>query len=341
MRIVGLGAGDAASVPVAALESLGQVPAIVVGDVSDEVRTLLGGTRCSALRDAGELDSRAVVAAPDPEAYALSMRFPDAETVPDRAALRERAIGAEVARLVRVGSRLRRECPWDREQTIASIVPYTIEEAFEVADAVDSGDPAKQHDEVGDLLFQSVFLAQLLEEERHGDLGTIARDQADKLISRHPHVYGDVHADDADRVLDLWEASKRVERADQGIFHDLPPGLPALAFATKAQKRAAAVGFSWDDIGSAVVALVEEVTELGQAPSADELGDVLFAAAAVARQLKIDPEVALRATAQRFRRRVERAAVAAAAAGERFEELDPASQLAWYEAVGRESDTPV
>ena len=225
--------------------------------------------------------------------------------------------------------------PLDREQTIPSIVPYTIEEAFEVADAVASGDPVKQLDEVGDLLFQSVFLAQLLEEDALGDLGTIATGQADKLISRHPHVYGDVHADDAEHVLDMWEASKRAERADQGIFHDVPPGLPALAFATKAQKRAAAVGFAYADIAGALAALAEEVAELTADPTPDELGDVLFAAVAVARQLGADPEVALRATAQRFRRRVERAAAAAAGAGERFEDLDPAAQLRWYETVGR------
>jgi MazG family protein len=338
MVIVGLGAGDVASVPGASLEALAGRTEIVVGEISDGVRELLGGTRCRPLGTAQWPGSDVVIAATDPEAYALAERFPDADTVPDRATLRERAIGAQVARLVRVGGRLRRECPWDREQTIPSIVPYTIEEAFEVADAVESGDPAKQHDEVGDLLFQSVFLAQLLEEQDHGDLGTIARDQADKLISRHPHVYGDVRAEDSDRVLDLWEASKRIERADQGIFHDLPPGLPALAFATKAQKRAAAVGFTLADLDSAIAALVEEVGELARAPSADELGDVLFAAVAIARQLKVDPEVALRGTAQRFRRRVERAVAAAAAAGERFDELAPEDQLGWYEAVGRDPE---
>jgi MazG family protein len=335
MWIVGLGPGDRASVPADALALLASAPRVVLGPVAPEVAELLGHMALAPLAGLDELSADAVVAAVDPEAYAIAQRFPDAQTSPARQRLRERAIGAQVARLVGVGGHLRRECPWDREQTIPSIVPYTIEEAFEVADAVASGDPAKQLDEVGDLLFQSVFLAQLLEEDAYGDLGTIASAQADKLISRHPHVYGDVQAGDADHVLDMWEASKRAERADQGIFHDLPPGLPSLAFATKAQKRAAAVGFTYADMASAIAALVEEVGELEQDPSPDELGDVLFAAVAVARQLGTDPEVALRTTAQRFRRHVERAAAAAREAGERFEELDPATQLRWYEAVRR------
>ncbi len=333
--IVGLGPGDRESVPADALALLASAPRVALAPVPADVAELLGHLNCEPLTEDAALAADAVIAAVDTEAYAIAKRLPEAATSPSRERLRERAIGAQVARLVRVGGRLRRECPWDRAQTIPSIVPYTIEEAFEVADAVASGDPAKQLDEVGDLLFQSVFLAQLLEEDARGDLGTIATGQADKLISRHPHVYGDVRAKDADHVLDLWEASKRAERAEQGIFHDLPPGLPSLAFATKAQKRAAAVGFTYADMDGAAAALVEEVRELVQDPSPDELGDVLFAAVAVARQLATDPEVALRGTAQRFRRRVERAAAAAREAGERFEDLDPASQLRWYEAVGR------
>jgi MazG family protein len=334
MRIIGVGPGDRASVPAYALEVIATAPRLIVGDLADEVTELFAPVPCTPLGDPAALAADAVIAATDPEAWALAARYPDAQTMPDRAVLRERAIGAQVARLVRVGARLRRDCPWDREQTVASIVPYTIEEAFEVADAVDSGDPAKQLDEVGDLLFQSVFLSQLFEEERRGDLGTVAAAQADKLISRHPHVYGEVAAADAAHVLDMWEASKRAERSDQGIFHDLPPGLPALAFATKAQKRAAAVGFVWADVAAAIAALREEVGELEDAPSPHELGDVLFAAVAVARQLGTDPEVALRATAQRFRRRVERAAAAAEEAGERFETLAPGDQLRWYEIAG-------
>ena len=184
-----------------------------------------------------------------------------------------------------------------------------------------------------------MFLAQLLEEPGPFDLARIARGQADKLISRHPHVYGDAVAADAGRVVDLWERRKRDERAEQGIFHDLPAGLPALAYATKAQRRAASIGFDFADPEAALAQLESEVAELRERPGARELGDVLFACVALARRLAADPELALRATAQRFRARVERAQALAAAAGECFEELPPEAQLAWYRRA--KEDEPV
>jgi MazG family protein len=239
-----------------------------------------------------------------------------------------------VAALAEVGLRLRRDCPWDRVQTAETIVPHTIEEAFEVADAVATGRGLA--DELGDLLFQSVFLAQLLEEEEGGaDLAAVARGQAAKLISRHPHVYGDAVAETAAGVVDVWERRKREERAGQGIFHDLPPGLPALAYATKAQKRAAAVGFDFPGVPAALDKLEEEAAELRADPGARELGDVLFAAVGAARALGADPELALRASAQRFRERVEGAARLAAAAGDDFESLPPERQIHWYEEARR------
>jgi MazG family protein len=225
--------------------------------------------------------------------------------------------------------RLRRDCPWDRVQTAETIVPHTVEEAFEVADAVVTGRGLA--DELGDLLFQAVFLAQLLEEQGASDLGAVARGQAAKLISRHPHVYGDAVAETAAGVVDVWERRKRQERADQGIFHDLPPGLPALAYATKAQKRAAAVGFDLPGVPAALDKLEEELGELRADPGGRELGDVLFAAVGAARALGADPELALRASAQRFRERVEGAARLAAAAGDDFEALPPERQVHWYE----------
>ncbi|MCU0308267.1 MAG: nucleoside triphosphate pyrophosphohydrolase [Thermoleophilia bacterium] len=332
IRIVALGPGDPESVPAAALAALaaaGAVPVYAVPGLRRDTRRLLG-VRPRPLGALDAVPARAVIAAPDAEAHRIALALPDALTLPDRAALRGRAIGAEVAFLAGVGRRLRRDCPWDREQTAATIVPHTIEEAFEVAEAVAAGDPARQADEIGDLLFQSVFLAQLLEEQGHGDLGRVARAQGDKLVSRHPHVYGDAVAESAGRVLEEWERRKREDRADQGIFHDLPPGLPALAYASKAQKRAASVGFAFAGPGPALDKLTEEVGELAARPGADELGDVLFACVALARELDADPELALRAAAQRFRARVERAAALAAAAGARFEDLAPADQLAWY-----------
>jgi MazG family protein len=276
-----------------------------------------------------------VIVAPDAEAHRIALRLPDAATIPDRPALRVRAIGAEVAALADVGLRLRRECPWDRVQTAETIVPHTIEEAFEVADAVARGGEGLA-DELGDLLFQAVFLSQLLEErDAASGLAAVARGQADKLVSRHPHVYGDAVAESAAGVVDLWERRKRQERADQGIFHELPVGLPALAYATKAQKRAAAAGFDFPDVGSALAKLDEEAAELRAEPGARELGDVLFAAVGAARAVGADPELALRASAQRFRERVERAAALAAAAGDDVERLPPERQVHWYEEARR------
>lgn len=328
--IVGLGPGDPDAVPASALHALARAARVFTPPLDDALRAALG-IAPEALGAVADLPPDCVVAAPDAHAHRLARALPGATTLPSREHLRNRAIGAEVAHLAAVGLRLRRECPWDREQTAETIVPHTVEEAFEVADAVAGGDPLKQADELGDLLFQSVFLARLLEERGDPDLADVARGQADKLVSRHPHVYGEAVAADAARVVDLWEASKRAERADQGVFHDLPAGLPALALATKTQKRAAAVGFDFASVDAALGALREEVAELHDAPGAAELGDVLFAAVAVGRSLGEDPELALRASARRFRARVEAAAGLASAAGARFEDLTPAEQLAWYE----------
>lgn len=277
-----------------------------------------------------------VFCAPDAEAHALARRFVDAETRPDREALRARAIGARIAELAGVGGRLRRECPWDREQSAETIVPHTVEEAFEVAEAVAEGDDERLADEIGDLLFQSVFLAALLEERGPVDLATVAKGQADKLIRRHPHVYGDEAARSAGAVVDIWERTKREERAEQGIFHDLPVGLPALAYATKAQKRAAAVGFTDTEMASALERLRDEVAELEAEPSEHELGDVIFAAVAVARSIGADSEIALRAAAGRFRRRLERAARIAEESGLDFADADLEEQVHWYRLAHEE-----
>lgn len=328
MRIVALGPGGADAVPAAALAALAGAERVHGHRLTDDVGALIGAP-IVVLGDGEMPPEGATVAAPDAAAHALAVAHPHAQTVPDRARLRARAIGAEVAELAGVGAHLRRECPWDREQTAATIVPHTIEEAFEVADAVASGG-AGLPDELGDLLFQSVFLSQLLEEDGVTDLAGVARGQVDKLISRHPHVYGEEVAAGAAAVLDVWERRKREERADQGIFHELPAGLPALAFATKVCKRAGAVGFEFADLTAALAKVDEELAELRADPGAAELGDLLFSVVAVARALRADPELALRASAQGFRRRVELAARMASDAGEVFEELQPREQLAWY-----------
>jgi MazG family protein len=338
VRVVGLGSGAPEDVPATALAAVAAAPRLLAPPLAPELAAALG-TDPEPLGPLDAVPDEAVVVAPDAEAHRLARALPLAETLPDRESLRARAIGAEVAGLARVGLRLRRECPWDREQTAATIVPHTIEEAFEVAEAVASGGEGLA-DELGDLLFQSVFLAGLLEEEGGADLAQVARGQADKLVSRHPHVYGDEAAraaagapTDAGGVLDLWERRKRAERAGQGLFHDLPAGLPALAYATKAQKRAAAVGFDFPDVASALDKLDEEAGELRADPGERELGDVLFAAVAAARALGADPELALRASALRFRERVERAAALAAGEGADFERLPLDEQARLYAAA--------
>ena len=211
VTIVGLGPGNPDAVPAAALAALVGTPALYGFGLDPSLASALA-REITAVDDLAQVPDGAVVVADDPTAHRLARQAPQARTVPDRVRLRNRAIGATVAELAQVGAHLRTECPWDREQTAASIVPHTIEEAFEVAEAVATGDVVRQADEIGDLLFQSVFLAQLLEETGDGDLGSIAADHARKLISRHPHVYGEQVAETAGGVRDLWERQKREGR---------------------------------------------------------------------------------------------------------------------------------
>jgi len=227
--------------------------------------------------------------------------------------------------------RLRRECPWDREQTVRTIVPYTVEEAYEVADAAFAGDDAKLLDEIGDLLYQCVFLSLLLEENASGDLESAARRVTAKLIARHPHVFGDAEATSALAVRERWEAHKRDVEGRVGIFHDVPEGLPALSYAQKVQVRARAVGFEYPDVAGAMADLDDELRELKEDFSPHELGDVLFAAVNVARKLDVDPELELRAAAKRFRERVESAEALAAADGKDWTTLALAEQDEYFD----------
>jgi MazG family protein len=227
--------------------------------------------------------------------------------------------------------RLRRECPWDREQTTRTIVAFTVEEAYEVADAAFAGDDAKLLDEIGDLLYQSYFLALLLQERGAGDLEAAARAIHTKLVARHPHVFGDAEAKDAEHVRERWEEIKRTGEGREGIFHDIPEGLPALSYAQKVQVRARAVGFEYPDLAGAVADLDDELRELKEDFSAHELGDVLFAAVNVARKLEVDPELELRAAAKRFRKRVETAEALAAADGKDWTKLALDEQDAYYD----------
>jgi MazG family protein len=240
--------------------------------------------------------------------------------------------------------RLRRDCPWDREQTARTIVPHTVEEAYEVADAALAGDDEKLLDELGDLLFQVYFLALLLEEREAGDLEAVARRIHEKLVRRHPHVFGEAQVETAGGVKSRWETIKREDEGREGIFHHVPDTLPALLLARKVQNRARAVGFEYADAAGALADLEDELAELraelGDEPAPEteadprhfaELGDVLFAAVNVARRLNVDPELALRAATERFRARVEAAERLAAGQGETWTELPLAEQDRYFD----------
>ena len=248
--------------------------------------------------------------------------------------------------LQQLTERLRAECPWDREQTARTIVPHTVEEAYEVADAALAGDDEKLLDELGDLLFQVYFLSLLLEERGSGDLATVAREVHAKLVRRHPHVFGEAEARTAGRVRENWERIKTGQEGREGVFHDVPGSLPGLLHARKVQRRVASVGFEFPDVESRVARLHEELDELkaeieragAPAPETepdpkvvDELGDVLFLTVNLAMRLNVDPELALRQTTQKFVRRVERAVEIAAERGEDWRELDLGAQDRYYD----------
>ena len=248
--------------------------------------------------------------------------------------------------LQRLTERLRRDCPWDREQTVRTIVPHTLEEAYEVADAALADSPEKLLDELGDLLFQVYFLALLLSEQGHGGLEEVARGIQAKLIRRHPHVFGSGEAVTPDDVKRRWEELKRDEDDRAGIFHHVPETLPALLHARKVQRRAASIGFEYPDVASALSDLEDELQELrdelagrddplSERPpderQAAEVGDLLFACVNVARRLNVDPELELRRSSGRFVSRVEQAAELASGEGARFAELELAEQDRFYD----------
>ena len=260
-------------------------------------------------------------------------------------------LGAALLELQELTRRLRRDCPWDREQTARTIVPHTVEEAYEVADAAVALDDAKLLDELGDLLFQVYLLALLLEERGAGSLEDAARLIHEKLVRRHPHVFGDLEAKTPGRVRSNWETIKREQEGRAGIFHDVPENLPSLLYARKIQRRAAAIEFEYPDVHGALGDLDDEVRELkeaiaeaGEPPPEteadahvfEELGDVLFAAVNVARRVNVDPELALRAMSQRFRERVERAEQRAAENGEAFADLSLEQKDAYFDEAKKE-----
>jgi ATP diphosphatase len=204
-------------------------------------------------------------------------------------------------------------CPWDLEQDFASIAPYTIEEAYEVASAIEIGDMPGLKDELGDLLFQVVFHAQMAAEKGLFDFNDVTRAVTEKMIRRHPHVFADGDAKNAGDVVVAWDEIKKRERSaksPQGLLDDVPAALPALTRAVKLQNRAAGVGFDWPDASHVTDKIAEEARELADAAAhetpariAEEFGDLLFVMANLARHLKIDPEDALRGTNAKFIRR--------------------------------------
>ena len=225
-------------------------------------------------------------------------------------------------RLLEIMARLRdpqRGCPWDREQAFATIAPYTIEEAYEVADAIERADMSALKDELGDLLFQVVFHARMAEEQGQFAFEDVAAAIADKMVRRHPHVFGTAEIASVAAQTEAWESHKAGERdaraAASGrrasVLDGVALALPALLRAAKLGQRAARIGFDWPDAGAVFEKLAEETAELraeldrgaGPARIADEMGDLLFAAAQLARKLEIDPETALRRATAKFERR--------------------------------------
>jgi XTP/dITP diphosphohydrolase/tetrapyrrole methylase family protein/MazG family protein/ATP diphosphatase len=214
--------------------------------------------------------------------------------------------GEALTRLDEIARRLRIECPWDREQDERSIVPHTVEEAYELADAANRGDDRKLLDELGDVLFQVVFLSLLLEERGQGDFAAVADHLRQKLIRRHPHVFGETEVSDAAEVLRNWDAIKRGEEGrEPGIFGEIPENLPSPLYARKLMRRASSAGVDYEH---------PPVRELVDADDFDSIGDLLFATVALARENRVDPELALRSAADRFRNQIEQ------------QEDDPASE---------------
>jgi MazG family protein len=204
-------------------------------------------------------------------------------------------------------------CPWDLEQTFATVAPYTVEEAYEVADAIERNDLSDLKEELGDLLLQVVFHSRMAQEQGAFDLAGVASAINDKMVRRHPHVFGDHSYDDLNAQVAGWETLKAQERkakAKGGVLDDVPAGLPAMTRAVKLTKRAARVGFDWPSTDEVLDKLAEEVAELkveiaagDKAKAREELGDLLFVVANLARKLDVEPEDALRATNAKFVRR--------------------------------------
>lgn len=244
--------------------------------------------------------------------------------------------GVELLDLVQVEERLRgpQGCPWDREQDHKSLAAYAVEEVYELYEAIASGSADDVREELGDVLLQVVFHAQIAEDEGTFDIDAVARGIVDKLVRRHPHVFADAQADDAASVMRNWDKLKAAEKPErQGPFDGIATGQPALPLAAAVQRRAAKLGFDWPDAAAALTHVQAELAEVAGASDAQvphEIGDLLAAVIGLARQHDVDPEIALRASTARFRERFERAL---AGADRPAEELTSEQWLALWKAA--------
>ncbi len=247
----------------------------------------------------------------------------------------------QVARLVEIMKRLRGPggCPWDIEQTHASIKPELIEECYEVVDAIDAGDMSGLREELGDVLLHVIFHSQIAQEQGDFDLEAVAQGVCDKLVRRHPHVFGEVKADTVEQVLSNWHAIKQAEKPERkGLFDGIPKQLPALMQAQELKKKAARVGFDWVNSKGVLDKVREELGELEDdlhvpERAAEELGDVLFTLAVLAGHLKLDAEQVLRAANQKFVRRFEGMQAHLSAAGKALDSATPDEMNAAWDAV--------
>lgn len=254
--------------------------------------------------------------------------------------------GSTVPRLAEIVRRLLAPdgCPWDREQTLQTLRPFVVEEAYEVLDAIESGSPDDLREELGDLLMQIVFQCKLTERQGWFGLDDVVAGISEKLIRRHPHVFGDAQVSGTEQVLVNWEKLKAAEKKGRGLLDSLPRSLPALLRALRVGEKAARVGYDWPDLSGVRAKVDEELAELDVALAAqeparveEELGDVLFALASLARKRGVDPEAALRGTLDRFTARVQAAEALARAQGTTLPELDDVARDALWERVKRGS----
>lgn len=264
----------------------------------------------------------------------------------------EDAAAPAMERLLSVMARLRDRdsgCPWDVEQNFASIAPYTIEEAYEVADAIERGAMDDLREELGDLLFQVVFHSQMADESGLFRFEDVAADMADKMVRRHPHVFGDAEERDAASQTVAWEAQKAAERAeklteDPSVLANIPLALPALTRSEKIMKRAARVGFDWPDLDGVFAKIDEELAETREAVAdgddahiTEEIGDLLSTVVNLARKLGVDPEHALRGANAKFERRFRHIEQSLEEAGSSVHEADlDAMEALWLDAKRRE-----